>query len=96
MAASSGATHREGLFEGCRPSGSPGHSRAPACTPPISEEPLRGAGRWGNRPLAATDDAEGIVMRQGLAEVGQNLVDWEWSCRVGDACGPRSYVMWLP
>ena len=35
--------------------------------------------RVGDRLLAVTDDAEGIVMGQ---EVGQNLVDREWSCRV--------------
>ena len=45
----------------------PGLSRAPARTPPISEEPLRGAGGWGNRLLAVTDDAEGIVMGKNLA-----------------------------
>ena len=38
--------------------GSPG----PARMPPISEEPLRGAGVWGNRLLAVTDDAEGVAM----------------------------------
>ena len=32
--------------------------------------------------LAVTDDAEGIVMGQDLTKVCQNLVDWEWSCRV--------------
>ena len=29
-----------------------------------------------------TGDAGGIVTGQDLAEVGQNLVDREWSCRV--------------
>ena len=47
-----------GPCEGGRPRGWPGLPRAPARTPPISEEPLRGAGGWGNRPLVVTDDAE--------------------------------------
>ena len=55
-----------GPCEGSRPRGWPGLSRAPARTPPISEEPLRGARGRGNRLLAVTDDAEGIVMGKDL------------------------------
>ena len=51
-----------GLCEGGRPRSWPGLSRAPARTLPISEEPLRGAGGWGNRLLAVTDDAEGVAV----------------------------------
>ena len=61
-AASSGIARRGGSCEGGRPRGWPGLSRAPARTPPISEEPLRGVGGWGNRLLAVTDDAEGVAM----------------------------------
>ena len=51
-----------GPCEGGRPGGRPGLSRAPARTPPISEEPLRGAGGWGNRLLVVTDDDGVAVM----------------------------------
>ena len=52
---------RGGPCEGGRPRGWPGLSRAQARTPPISEEPLRGAGGWGNRLLVVTDDDEVAV-----------------------------------
>ena len=45
-AAASLGTTRGGPCEGGRPRGRPGLSRAPARTPPISGEPLRGAGGW--------------------------------------------------
>ena len=50
-AAASSGTTRVGLRDGGRPR----LSRAPARTPPISEDPLRGAGRWENSLLAVTD-----------------------------------------
>ena len=53
-AASLGTT-QGGPCEGGRPRGRPGLSRAPARTPPISEEPLRGAGGWENSLLEVTD-----------------------------------------
>ena len=52
---------RGGPCEGGRPRGWPGLSRAPVRTPPISEEPLRGAGGWGNRLLVVTGDDEVVV-----------------------------------
>ena len=60
-AASSGTARRGGPCEGDRPRGWPGLSRTPARTPPISEEPLRGAGGWGNRLLVVTDD-DGVAV----------------------------------
>ena len=48
-------TTRGGAYEGGCPRGRPGLSRAPARTPPISEEPLRGAGGWENSLLEVAD-----------------------------------------
>ena len=55
-AAASSGTMRGGSCEGGLPGprGRPGLSRAPARTPPISEEPLRGVGGWENSLLAVT------------------------------------------
>ena len=60
--ASPGTTHRGGDLRGSRARHWPGLSRALARTPPTSKEPLRGAGGWGNRLLAVTDDAAGIAV----------------------------------
>ena len=73
---------QEGPCEGGRPRGWPRLSRVPARTPPISEEPLRGAGRWGNRLLVVADNDEVAVTGQTRAPskegVGQNRADREW------------------
>ena len=63
-AAASSGTAGGGGCEGGRPRGWPGLSRAPARTPPISEEPLRGAGGWGNMLPVVTDDDEAAVTGQ--------------------------------
>ena len=75
-----------GPCEGGRPRGWPGLSRAPARTPPISEEPLRGAGGWGNRLLAVTDDAEGVAVMGGTTPLLTTSRQPGKVCsRVGDA-----------
>ena len=61
---------RGGPCEGGRPRGWPGLSRAPARTPPISEEPLGGVGGWENRLLVVTDD-------DGVAVMGETRAPFE-------------------